>query len=107
VKYVPPARLYIIASFLFFFVLNVFSPKGAGAVNNPVGEKNGGAINFTVSGVSTAELAALSAAQADSLMKAKGIDESFFYKYPVTQLYKIANGGMGSLFIRSLKTSPT
>jgi len=100
VKYVPPVRLYIIASFLFFFLLNVFSPKGSEADHNPKGRNSGAAINFTVSGISVKDLSGLSETQADSLVRARGVEKSFYNKYLIAQLYKMANGGMGE-FIHS------
>jgi len=100
VKFIAPVRLYIIISFLFFFLLNIYTPKNTHSEQNSNAKKNSAAINLTISDIRTNDLMGLSEAQRDSLIRVKGIEKSTFNKYLVLQLYKIANGGMGE-FVHS------
>ena len=98
-KFVSPVRLYIFISFLFFLILNIYTPKSATSAE-PVMNKKSAAINFTIAGIKAEELAGISEAQKYSLVIEKGIKPTAINMFLISQLYKMANGGMGE-FVHS------
>jgi hypothetical protein len=83
-------------SFIFFFLLNVFSVKHVNEIepgkHNSTGQLK---TSFSAVGVSTKDLAGLSWKQKDSVMIAKKIPSTNYNKWVVNQLYKIANSSAG------------
>jgi len=110
VSYVPPVRLYIIMSFVFFLVFALFNnttDKKAGSIAQPTyfpqglntgnafktNEKESNSLNLTVNNIKASELKGLTEAQTDSLINVRLPKESTFERYMVKQLHIIANQG--------------
>ncbi len=93
-NYVMPVRLYVMVSFIFFFLLSTFSSthKNETDLKNDL-NPNKNKVNFSINygGISSNELAGFSLAQVDSLMNARGIANTNSNKYIYHQFYKIAN----------------
>jgi hypothetical protein len=83
-RFVPPIRLYIFISFVFFLILAL----RPGEQNT---EENQGSFNFTVAGVSAENLKGLSNPQIDSVMVANKVDTIGFYKYIFHQTGRLVN----------------
>ncbi|MEW6196404.1 MAG: DUF3667 domain-containing protein [Bacteroidota bacterium] len=100
VKYFTPLRLYILISFLFFFLLNLLTPKSIENLKDGV-PKEKFSLNFSFKGITTGEIAQLNEAQFDSLLTERKIERSSYNIYMLKQLYKISNSSR-SEFIHSL-----
>ncbi len=88
--YVPPIRLYVLISFVFFFLLNMLS----GGHKNDAGHSGAKTkTDFSISyqGIHSNELEGFTIQQTDSLMKARKIESTGFNKYFIRQMHKIAN----------------
>jgi hypothetical protein len=93
-NYVMPVRLYVMVSFIFFFLLGTFSSthKNEADLKHDVNQnKNKVNLSINYGGISSNELAGFNLAQVDSLMKARGIANTNSNKYIYHQFYKIAN----------------
>jgi hypothetical protein len=93
-NYVMPIRLYVMISFIFFFLLSTFSSthnKEADLKHDHNQNKNKVNLSINYGGVSSAELSGFNLAQTDSLMKIRGIPMTNTNKYIYHQFYKIAN----------------
>ncbi len=100
VKYFTPLRLYILISFLFFFLLNLLTPKSTENLKNGV-SKEKFSLNFSFNGVTTREISRLNEAQFDSLLTERKIERTSYNTFMFNQLYKISNSSR-SEFIHSL-----
>ena len=105
-RFVSPLRLYIFISFLFFLLLNIYTPKNA---NTAEGIRDGkrAAINFSVAGIYAQELAGLTEAQKDALLAERRIKPTVINTFLISQLYKMANGGMGEFVHGFIKNTST
>ncbi|MFA7420919.1 MAG: DUF3667 domain-containing protein [Melioribacteraceae bacterium] len=92
VKFIPPIRLYVLISFLFFFLLNFSIPH---SFSN---EGKNSSLSISFKGLHTSELVALSKKQTDSLATIKKIPPTEFNKFWIDQLYKIANSSKTEFF---------
>jgi hypothetical protein len=96
VNYVPPIRLYVLISFLFFFLLSLVS---GGHNNNSETIKainKGGKkphTNYTYLNIQSAELIGLTINQTDSLMKVRNFPETKTNRYIIYKLHNIVNSG--------------
>lgn len=97
VKYIPPIRLYVIISFLFFFLLNMYAPHELAK------EQGKGGISLNFYGIATNELDGLSKTQLDSLINARGIERTEFRLYMIDKLYVLANSNTSNFFHSVLK----
>jgi hypothetical protein len=88
-SHVPPVRLYVFISFVFFLFLS-FTSGGGHSEGKP--EKQG-PLNFSFYSVSSKDLQGLGEAQIDSLMVAQGIERTPFKKYVAVQLGRVASSG--------------
>ena len=97
VRYIPPIRLYLLISFIFFFLMNISSgPKSTNnSLNGQQNQKTKAGTHISFKSISTDDLVGLTKTQVDSLMRAKEIPETNFNKWVVYQLHKIAVNGMG------------
>lgn len=97
-KYVPPVRLYIFISFVFFLILTL--NPGHTEISETEQVTPEPAQNFfdseaynksvvSLNGLETEELKGLNDAQIDSVMAAKGIERSWFNKYLARRLARI------------------
>ena len=93
IKFIPPMRLYVIISLLFFFLLNFNAPHEQ---SHDKTSNDGLAISY--SGIKTHELAGLTKIQTDSLVKARNIKQTEYNKFWINQLYKIANSSSAEFF---------
>jgi len=108
VNYVPPIRLYVLISFLFFFLLNILTGShndSSGVAENSSGsvKKHTESTDFNYMGIKTSELAGKTLIQTDSLMKAKSVPNNNFNRNMIYKLRKIANGGMAEFLHSILK----
>lgn len=86
--YVPPIRLYVFVSVLFFFLLALLS----GRPHTDGGEKQN-QINLAFYTIKSHELRGLSEAQIDSLLVTRGFELTSFNRAITYQLGRIASGG--------------
>ncbi len=94
IKYVPPVRLYVFISFIFFFMLGLATSNYNSereAVHNSFDKRDKIKLSLNIFGISSNELAGVNANSIDSLMKSRNISLTGSNKYIVHQLYKIAN----------------
>jgi hypothetical protein len=87
--YVPPIRLYLFISFVFFLVLSFAS----GSRHSEGKSEKQNALNFSFYSVSSKDLQGLNEAQVDSLMVARGIERTAFKKYLALQLGRVSASG--------------
>jgi hypothetical protein len=109
-SYVPPVRLYIFLSFIFFLLLT-FSPgkHRSDEQNNLSGTMQADSsksdqFNLSFYSLNSIELKGLSDAQIDSVMEEKGIERTGFERYIAGQLARIANGGKAEFLHNLLKS---
>jgi hypothetical protein len=99
-KFVPPVRLYIFISFIFFLVLTI--NPGHIQINDSGKESAAEAQNFidseaynqsvlSLNGLKTEELKGLNDAQIDSVMTAKEIERTWFNRFMARRLARIGN----------------
>lgn len=89
--YVPPIRLYVLISFVFFFLLSFLSGGHKSETDSPGKHKTESGITFSYGQINSKELSGLSATQVDSLMATKKIEQTGMNKYIIHKLQKIAN----------------
>lgn len=88
--YVPPVRLYVFISFIFFFLLNLLSGGHKNDAVHP-GANSKSDLSISYRKIYSNELRGFTLQQADSLMKARNVELTNFNKYFVHQMQKIAN----------------
>jgi hypothetical protein len=95
-SYVPPLRLYIFVSFIFFLILNLSWQE----YNTSEGEnrKNKLKLSFTFFNLNSNELIDLPESQIDSLMETHHIEHNSYNLYAVKQLHRITNGSSQGIF---------
>jgi hypothetical protein len=86
VRYVPPLRLYIFISFVFFIAIN-FNP-GKSQPN-----KSKSKLEYSVFSINSKDLEGLRESKIDSLLASKDITKGGFEEFLIRQLWKIANEG--------------
>jgi hypothetical protein len=93
--YVPPVRLYVLISFVFFFLLSLLSGvhKEDAVDTANQGEKKGMTVSY--GGIVTSDLAGLPFNKIDSVMAARQIEPSNFNTMMVRQMHKMANRSAG------------
>jgi len=94
VNYVPPIRLYVLISFLFFFLLSLSSGGhknsfGTSSEYNKGGKKS--STDITYQGIKSSELTGLTMAQTDSLMNIRKLPNTSVNRYIVYKLHYISN----------------
>ena len=90
-NYVPPIRLYVLISFVFFFLLSLLTGGHKSNEEHGKSSEEKTKMTFSYQTINSSELKGRSFQQADSLMIAKKIELTNFNKYVVHQLCKIAN----------------
>lgn len=98
VVHIPPVRLYIFISFIFFLLINLTSKPGHQIQTD---RKSG--LTIQMSGINSGELRGLSDDQVDSLMTVRNIEKTAFKKYILRQLTRMANEGSEVFFHTLLK----
>lgn len=86
VRYVPPLRLYIFISFIFFLTLSLLPSKSSS-------EKDKSNLNFTIHSISAKELRGVKEEKLDSLFTAIEIERGGFEEYLMRKLWVISNEG--------------
>jgi hypothetical protein len=87
-QYVPPIRLYIFISFLFFLLLAL--PDGKHGSSEEENSKG-----LSINGINTLDLRGMKQAQLDSVMQAHQIKPTMINTYIIMQLERIGSGGRG------------
>lgn len=90
-RFVPPVRLYVFASVLFFFLLAVVPGEQAGERISGGPERN--TLNLSLYTLDSDVLAKLDDAQIDSAMAANSIEPTPINRYAARKLASIARGG--------------
>ena len=90
VQYVPPVRLYIFISFLFFLLLSLSPGK-----HEPISTANSPSTPnvITFYNINSQELRGLEQAQLDSLMQSRGVALTILNRYMVRQMSRISTEG--------------
>jgi hypothetical protein len=83
-SYVPPLRLYIFISFIFFFLFAIHP-------NDPNPNAKKEPVNFTIFSLSSEKFKGLSGQQIDSLLAVSNIDTTSFNKYIAHQMGKMTD----------------
>ncbi len=86
VRYVPPLRLYIFISFIFFLVIGLIP-------NKPASEKNKSNFSITFGSISSNELRGVKEEKLDSLFTAMKIERGGFDEYVIRKFWVITNEG--------------
>ena len=97
VPYVPPVRLYIMISILFFFTLSVAMHDSRDR------DQDKPSVELTYHSVKSSELRGLDSRQIDSVMIARGIPRSAVSRYMLDQLSKIGSEGIQSFMTMMIK----
>jgi len=87
-RYVPPIRLYIFISFLFFLLLSL--PSGR---HESVSSADSHPTTITYHKINSQELRGLQQAQIDSLMQSRGVALTILNRYMVRQMARIGTEG--------------
>jgi hypothetical protein len=90
-QYVPPIRLYIFISFLFFLLLSL-SSRSHESVSSAESSSTQVEISF-YNNINSRELRGLQQAQLDSLMQSRGVALTILNRYLVRQMSRIGTGG--------------
>jgi hypothetical protein len=90
VQYVPPVRLYIFISFLFFLLLSL-SPGKHEPISSADSPSTPNVITFY--NINSQELRGLKQAQLDSLMQSRGVALTILNRYMVRQMSRISTEG--------------
>ncbi len=96
-SYVPPIRLYVFLSFLFFLLLS-FAPSrkhsaASGEAASTVGSRPTPGFSVSFFGISSKDLQNLDDRQIDSLLAARGMAQSRFKVYLAHKIARIGAGG--------------
>jgi hypothetical protein len=86
-QYVPPIRLYIFISFLFFLFLALPARK-----ENIPEEENSNGLSITFYGINSLDLRGMKQAQLDSVMLVHDISPTMINTYMIKQLLRIGSG---------------
>jgi hypothetical protein len=102
-SYVPPIRLYIFVSFIFFLILNFTWQE----YKNPddKAQKNKFKLSFQFFNINSMELQGLTEAGAESLTVVRNIEQTRFNLYTVKQLHRIMNGGAEAFYHLLIKNA--
>ena len=87
-RYVPPIRLYIFISFLFFLLLSFSSGR-----HESVSSADSTTTTITYHEINSQELRGLQQAQLDSLMQSRGVALTILNRYIVRQMSRIGTEG--------------
>lgn len=98
-RYVPPIRLYVFVSVVFFFLLAVLP---GGAQHSSARQEN--KLNLSFYSVDGRILAGMDEVQLDSVMTANGIERTAANRYVARKLAVIERGGLGEFAHLLLKT---
>jgi hypothetical protein len=90
-NYVPPIRLYVLISFVFFFLLNFLSGGHKNETEHSAQAKAKSGLSISYKGIYSPELSGFTRKQTDSLMRARKIESTNFNKFLVHQMHKLAN----------------
>ena len=109
-SYVPPIRLYIFISFLFFFLLTI--GKGGHKAGQPNTTMEAGQpvttdsdeLKISFAGLGSNDLAGKTPEQIDSVMDAHKIEKTPFKRYLAIQLGRVAAGGKAEFDHQLLKS---
>jgi hypothetical protein len=107
--YVPPIRLYIFLSFIFFLLLSLVSGKHTSLLETEAAgttseiKKAPNELNISFFNIDSHTLQGLSETQIDSLLQTRGIERSPFNKYMAKQVSRL-NGEGRKEFIHRLLT---
>jgi hypothetical protein len=110
VSYVPPIRLYIFLSFIFFLLLSFNPGKNrsedqndlASAVSADSSQSNN--FNLSIYSINSDMLKGLNDVQIDSVLTKEGIEITSFTRYITKQLARIAGGGKAEFMHILLKS---
>ena len=103
--YVPPIRLYVLISFMFFFLLSLLTGGHKNEAQQTTHDEAPKGMSITYSGISSFELAGLSDKQVDSLMAARNMEQTAINKFWISQIHKFANrsmAGFSHVFIKNI-----
>ncbi|MFZ1683687.1 MAG: DUF3667 domain-containing protein, partial [Candidatus Zixiibacteriota bacterium] len=90
--YVPPVRLYVFISFVFFLVLSLTSGKHEDEGSKAAGETTN-TLNMSFAKIPSSELAGLSDPQIDSVLRAHDMEPGFWNHYLARQVARMAASG--------------
>jgi hypothetical protein len=95
VSYVPPVRLYIFISFLFFLVLSLLTSRheSVSSVDSP-----STSLDITYEKISSRELRGIQPSKLDSIMESRGVPQSVLNRYIVRQLSRIGTEGQEGFY---------
>jgi hypothetical protein len=103
-SFVPPIRLYIFLSFIFFLALSMTVPATDAELNSEgTTAETGNKLNISFFNIPASDLGGLTSAQIDSLMQARGIRQTGFNKYMVRQVARLNREGQTEFIHRLLK----
>lgn len=106
--YVMPVRVYVMISFIFFFLLNILSSNHQGETGqkqNINHGRNKSNLSMNYRGIYSSELIGLNKQQADSLIKAKGIENTGANRYVIYQMHKIVNSSQSEFWHLFMKNT--
>lgn len=101
-SYVPPIRLYVFVSFVFFLLLT-WGSGGNHQAESAGDPPQANQLNLTLSGIKSQELRGLSDSQVDSLLQSKGVKLTTFNRYLAHQIRRISVEGRAQFNHRLLK----
>lgn len=87
--WVPPVRLYVFISFVFFLVLSLTT----GHSDTKETAETGNNMNLSFLSIPSRDLVGLNDAQIDSALEAEGVERSAFNRYLAHQMARISAGG--------------
>jgi hypothetical protein len=90
--YVPPVRLYVFISFVFFLVLSLTSGKHTAEGTKTSGETTN-TLKMSFGNIPSEELIGLSDPQIDSVLKAHDMEPGFWSHYLARQVARMSEGG--------------
>ena len=107
-RYMPPLRLYLIASILFFLLFNLTSEREIEKVGSSIEESIAdvsdtiditlGTVSFESTGQEVLNMKHLNDNQLDSVLISKGIEPTFINRLSIRQSIKTLTGGMTELY---------
>jgi hypothetical protein len=91
-RYVPPIRLYVFISFIFFFLLSLLNGRQSAEVSaHQTSQEGRSGISFTIKQINSKELTGLSLEQVDALIEKRGVPKTGVYRFVFHQMHKVAN----------------
>ena len=114
-SYVPPLRMYLVSSILFFLLFNMASENAVRDVDNSL-EDTIGAITDTVdinlgttgmllTGPEVLEVKKMNDTQLDSLLISKGAKPGLFNRISVRQTLRVMTGGMSEYYAQFMQAA--